>query len=130
MRKLTSWPTLKYDDGPALKGLSIFLRKSNSTMKTISHPAVLNHPPNMQSGVQKLPFSLQAKWCENVVKTRHKDGKVAGFRQLVEFVEYAVKTANNSNYSKEVLNSARTMLKPRIPSEGQKKLYHLLIPKA
>ena len=107
MRKLTSWPTLKYDDGPALKGLSIFLRKSNSTMKTISHPAVLNHPPNMQSGVQKLPFSLQAKWCENVVKTRHKDGKVAGFRQLIEFVEYAAETANDPVYGKEALNKAK-----------------------
>ena len=61
MRKLTSWPTLKYDDGPALKSLSIFLKKCNSAVKTISHLAVLNHPPNMQSVVQKLPFSLQAK---------------------------------------------------------------------
>ena len=58
MRKLTSWPTLKYDDGPALKSLSIFLRACNSAMKTISYLAVLNQPPNMQSVVQKLPFSL------------------------------------------------------------------------
>ena len=35
MRKLTTWPTLKYDDRPALKSLSIFLRKCNSAMKTI-----------------------------------------------------------------------------------------------
>ena len=58
MGKLTSCPALKYDDGPALKSLSIFLRACNSAMKTISYLAVLNQPPNMQSVVQKLPFSL------------------------------------------------------------------------
>ena len=61
MRKLTSSPTLKYDDGPALKSLSIFQRKCNSAMKTISHLAVLNHPPNMQAVVLKLPIYLQTK---------------------------------------------------------------------
>ena len=107
MRKLTSRPTLKYDDGPALKSLSIFLKDCHSAVKTISHLAVLNHPPNMQSVVQKLPFSLQAKWRENIVKTRRQDGKVAGFRQLVEFIEYTAKTANDPVYGKEALNKAK-----------------------
>ena len=107
MRKLTSRPTLKYDDGPALKSLSIFLKECHSAVKTISHLAVLNHPPNMQSVVQKLPFSLQAKWRENIVKTRRQDGKVAGFRQLVEFIEYTAKTANDPVYGKEALNKAK-----------------------
>lgn len=64
MKRLTEWPPLKYDDGPALKSLYIFLSKCNCAMKTISHLAVLNHPPNMQAVVQKLPFALQTKWCE------------------------------------------------------------------
>ena len=34
---------IKYNDGPALKSLSIFLAKCNSALKTISHLAVLNH---------------------------------------------------------------------------------------
>ena len=75
MKRLTEWPILKYDDGPALKSSYIFLSKCNCAMKTISHLAVLNHPPNMQALVQKLPFALQTKWRKNVVKTRHKDGK-------------------------------------------------------
>jgi len=61
----------------------------------------------MQSVVQKLPFSLQGTWRENVVKTRLKDGKVAGFRQLVEFVEYAAETANDPVYGKEDLDKAK-----------------------
>ena len=107
MKRLTEWPTLKYDDGPALKSFYIFLSKCNCAMKTISHLAVLNHPPNMQAVVQKLPFALQTKWRENVVKTRRKDGKVAGFTELVEFLEYAAESANDPVYGKEALNKAR-----------------------
>ena len=107
MKRLTEWPLLKYDDGPALKSLYIFLSKCNCAMKTISHLAILNHPPNMQAVVQKLPFALQTKWRENVGKTRRKDGKVAGFAELIEFLEYAAESANDPVYSKEALNKAR-----------------------
>ena len=107
MKRLTEWPTLKYDDGPALKSFYIFLSKCNCAMKTISQFAVLNHPPNMQAVVQKLPFALQTKWRENVVRTRRKDGKVAGFTELVEFLEYAAESANDPVYGKEALNKAR-----------------------
>ena len=107
MKRLTEWPPLKYDDEPALKSLYIFLSKCNCAMKTISHLAVLNHPPNMQAVVQKLPFALQTKWRENVVKTRRKDGKIAGFAELVEFLEYASESANDPVYGKEALNKAR-----------------------
>ena len=41
------------------------------------------------------------------MKTRGKDGKVAGFRQLIEFVEYAAETANDPVYGKEALNKAK-----------------------
>ena len=107
MSRLTEWPILKYDDGPALKSFYIFLSKCNCAMKTISHVAVLNHPPNMQAVVQKLPFALQTKWRENVVKTRRKDGKVASLTELVEFLEYAAESANDPIYGKEALNKAR-----------------------
>lgn len=107
MKRLTEWPILKYDDGPALKSFYIFLSKCNCAMKTISHLAVLNNPPNMQAVVQKLPFALQTKWRENVVKMRRKDGKVAGFTELVEFLEYAAESANDPVYGKEALNKAR-----------------------
>ena len=61
----------------------------SSHLSSISHLTVLNHPQNMQAVVQKLPYALQTKWRENVVKTRRKDGKVAGVAELVEFSEYA-----------------------------------------
>ena len=61
MQKLNSWPSIKYDDGPALKRFSFFLTKSSNAMATIAHMQVLNHPPNMQAIVQKLPNNLQTR---------------------------------------------------------------------
>ena len=84
--------------------------------------AVLNHLPNMQSVVQKLPTNLQMKWRENAVKSRRKDGEIADFRDLTEFVEHAAKATNDPIYSKEALNSTRTTPKPKIPLEDQRKL--------
>ena len=62
------------------------------------------------------------KWRKNAVKSRRKDGKIVDFRDLTEFVEHAAKAANYPIYSKEALNSARTMPKLKIPLEDQKKL--------
>ena len=112
MQKLSSWPVIKYDDGPALKRFSFFLVKCNNAMKTIAHMAVLNHPPNMQSIVQKLPNNLQTKWRENAVKSRRKDGKIVGFGDLTKFVEYAADSANDPIYSKEALFNAKSKPSP------------------
>ena len=53
----------------------------------------------MQAVVQKLPLAL-TQWRENVVKIRCKDGEVAGFAELVEFLEYAAESANDPVYGK------------------------------
>lgn len=96
MQKLSSWPVIKYDDGLALKRFSFFLTKCNNAMKTITHVTVLNHPPNMQSIVQKLPNNLQTKWRENVVKDRRKERKRYGplFTCLVSRVVH-IEVANS-----------------------------------
>ena len=54
----------------------------HTILKTTAYMAVLNHPPNMHSLIQKLPNNLQTKWCNNIVKSRRKHGKIAGFGDL------------------------------------------------
>ena len=88
-------------------------------MKTIAHLAVLDHAPNLQAIVLKLPTNLQTKWRETVVRTRGKDNTVAGFGDLVEFVEYAAETANESVYGKDAL--IKTKLRSSGITEDNKK---------
>ena len=115
IQRLSNLPVMKYDDGPSLKRFSFFLTKCNNAIKAITHMTVLNHPPNMQSVVQKLPNNLQTKWRENVVKCRLKDGGIVGFEDLSKFVEFAAESANDPIYSKDAL--ANTRAKPA-PASG------------
>ncbi|XP_068749086.1 uncharacterized protein [Montipora capricornis] len=114
IQRLSNWPVVKYD-GPSLKRFSFFLTKCNNVMKAITHMTVLNHPPNMQSVVQNLPNNLQAKWRENVVKCRLKNGRIVGFEDLGKFVGFAAESANDPIYSKDAL--ANTRAKPA-PASG------------
>ena len=70
VQKILNWTPIKFDEGKVLKSLSIFLIKCKIAMKSISHMSVLNHAPNMQAVVSKLPFHLQAKWRDQAAKTR------------------------------------------------------------
>ena len=81
-------------------------------MKTIAHMAVVNHLPNMQTIVQKLPHNLQTKWRKTVVNGRRKDGKIADFGDLTKFVEYVAEPANDLIYSKDALSNEKTKAGP------------------
>ena len=61
INKVLTWPIIKQEDSLGLKRLALFLVKCESAMSSIFHMSVLNHAPNMQAIVQKLPFYLQNK---------------------------------------------------------------------
>ena len=110
LHKVLSWPFVKNDDCAGLKRLCFFLIKCNNVMKSIEHLDVLNHSPNMQAIVQKLPSYLQIKWCDKVMKLQKRELRIANFGDLVNFVELATEVANNPIYSKEALKSANQQI--------------------
>ena len=123
LNKIIHWPPVRYDDNQALKRLSIFLTKCNIAMKSISYMRVLDHAPNMQSVVSKLPANLQAKWRDQVLKKKRREDGVACFSDLAEFVEYASESANDPVFGKEALSKSKEDVKPKErepPSKGKK----------
>ena len=67
----------------------------------------LDHAPNMQSVVSKLPANLQSKWRDQVLKKKRSEGGVISFADLADFVEYASESANDPVFGKEALNKNR-----------------------
>ena len=67
---------------------------------------VLDHAPNMQSVVSKLPANLQAKWRDQVLKKKRREDGVTCFADLAEFVEYASESANDPVFGKEALSKS------------------------
>ena len=89
LNKILQWTPVRFDDNQGLKQLSIFLTKCTIAMKSISYMRVLDHAPNMQAVVSKLPSNLQAKWRDQVFKKKKREKGVTCFTDLAEFVKYA-----------------------------------------
>jgi len=122
VNKATAWPAVKHDDNIGLKQLSYFLTKCRNAMQGVSHLSVLNHAPNMQSIVMKLPAFMQNKWRDNVSRMR-RQSKIVCFQDLVEFVIIAADSANDPVYSREALGQGsgklkQTQQKPKQGTEG------------
>jgi hypothetical protein len=102
--RVLKWPNVKYDDAISLKHLSLLLKQCKNAMRTIEYMEVLNHAPNLQAIIQKLPSYLQSKWRERVVRIKKREQRNARFSDIVEFIENAAETSNDPIYSNEALN--------------------------
>lgn len=107
LQKLLRWSDVKFDDCVGLKRLAAFLNKCNNAMRSYSDLSVLDHLPNMQTIVQKLPPYLQNKWRDNVMKLRSQGHSQTGFADLLKFVEQASDAANDPVYGRDALRGGR-----------------------
>lgn len=112
LNKILHWAPIRFDDNQGLKRLSIFLTKCSVAMKNISYMRVLDHAPNMQAVVSKLPGNLQAKWRDHVFKKKKRENSLISFKDLAEFVEYASESTNDLVFGKEALNKTKEDVKP------------------
>ena len=102
-KKVLSWPIIKHDTD--LKCFSIFLTKCRNAMLNIPDMGVLNHIPNLQAIVSKLPNYLQNKWRDNVNKLRYNEQRLANFQDLSHFVHRESETANDPVFGKQALTT-------------------------
>ena len=104
MNKVLEWPSIKPDEGSSLTRFCYFLIKCQYAMQNITDLAVLNHTPNLQAIVRKLPFSLQNKWREYVHKLTIREQRFVQFNDLVAFIKDAAETINEPVFSKHALH--------------------------
>ena len=104
IRKIIQWPLVRHDDSTGLRRLCFFLIKCNNAMSTMSDMSVLNHAPNMQSIIQKLPNYMQNKWCNLTAHLRKCQHRTATFSDLVSFIDDETNAANDPIYGREALS--------------------------
>ena len=117
VNKILRWAPIKSDDSQSLKRLSIFLTKCKIAMKNVSYMCVLDHAPNMQAVVSKLPPNLQNKWRDQAAKRKRTNRAPASFTDLAEFVESASDSANHPVFGKEALQSRESAKTERSSSK-------------
>ena len=115
LKMVMEWNPIPHDDSAALKHFSFFLIKCLHAMRSVSHMVVLNHPPNMQTVVLKLPTYLQHKWRDQVIRLKQQEQQRPQFSDIVSFVRNAAESANDPIYGKDALSKyddASIMSKP------------------
>lgn len=70
-------------------------------MKNLTHMTILNHAPNLQALVQKLPVYLQNNLRYHVKKCHIQSNSVISFGDLVNFINFAATSPNDPVFSQE-----------------------------
>ncbi|XP_066988223.1 uncharacterized protein [Macrobrachium rosenbergii] len=81
-------------------------------MQTLTHLAVLDHAPNLQVVVQKLPSYLQNKWREQATNRRLLENRSSCFGDIVQFVIKAAECVNDPVFGKEAMHRELNSSKP------------------
>ena len=103
INELKHWPHIKEDNPRALQDFALFLVTCNHAMQAMSHMLVLNHAPNLQLVITKLPTYLQNRWMDySVDKLQQKE--TVDFTTLVKFVEKAAGAKNHPIYGREAID--------------------------
>ena len=105
VNKIRYWPRIKDNDPHGLRTLSYFLTTCNCAMKRVSYMDMLNHAPNLQVIVTKLPLYLQDEWCDKAYDMIQELGQVT-FEDMVKFVARAPDRVNNPIYGLEAMKDA------------------------
>ena len=120
VNKALKWSPIQSEDAPALKRFSLFLVKCKNAMVRVSHMDQLNHSTNMQTIAKKLPFHLQARWRDRAVTLKEK-GRIANFKELVEFLVSAAESANDPIFGVQALSGSQEKRRDNGKRDNKKK---------
>lgn len=91
MSKLTEWPAVKSEDKKGLQACALCLAECCNAMQELRYLDELNMPTNMKLVIQKLLYKLRACWRTKACDIYETQGRQAGFKDIVKFIEYQVK---------------------------------------
>ena len=108
VEKLSSGPTIKAEDGEALKRFSIALTGCKNTLTEIGYLSKLENPDTLRAIVQRLPFGLRQKWrdvADNITETQNREITIADLSDFVSAKARAATHAVFGNISSQPLQS-------------------------
>ncbi|XP_015775684.1 PREDICTED: uncharacterized protein LOC107353815 [Acropora digitifera] len=96
VKKLTSGPAIKAEDGEGLRKLSIALTGCKNTLTEIGYLNKLENPDTLRTIVQRLPFGLRQRWrdvADNITETQNREITIT---DLSDFVNAKARAATHA----------------------------------
>jgi hypothetical protein len=85
--RISNGPPIKAEDGLGLQRFSILLTSCSNTLKEIGYLSKLENPDGMRKIIDRLPFSLKAKWREVVDGIMQRERRDATVKDISDFIE-------------------------------------------
>lgn len=85
--KVLRWPSIKAEDGAALRSYALYLPSCFNIMKEVNFMEELETPSHLKTIISKLPFKLRHRWRTISCDVQDESKQPAKFKDLVEFVE-------------------------------------------
>ena len=103
IQQVLQWPMIRADDPKSLDVFSVFLKECQAATQCIGTMNILEHTENLRQILKKLPVYMHDRW-RTVVQKLNKNGKMAKFSNLVEFVESEAKKLNDPVWGRNALS--------------------------
>jgi hypothetical protein len=98
--RISNGPPIKAEDGLGLQRFSILLTSCSNTLKEIGYLSKLENPDGMRKIIDRLPFSLKAKWREVVDGIMQRECRDATVKDISDFIEARARVANHPIFGK------------------------------
>lgn len=106
--RITKLPQIKADDGEALQRFSVMLTSCKNTLKEIGFLGKLESPDNLQSVVNKLPYSLRQRWRDLADDIIYNKMREITFEDIAKFVEVKARASAHPVFGKVTSDSKNT----------------------
>jgi len=96
VNRLTKGPTIKPEDSSAIRRVSVLLISCKNTLKEIGHLSKVENPDTLRMMVDRLPYGLKLKWCDNADRITENIGREITIEDLCDFVTAKARAATHA----------------------------------
>ena len=93
--KITEGPSIKADDGTALRKLAVTLISSANVLKEIGYENKLNNPDTLRKIIGRLPYGLRSKWRIKADNISEEENREIRLEDVALFVEQQARVATH-----------------------------------
>ncbi len=97
-QQASKWSDVKGNDAKAWNNLSSFLIGYFHTMEDLGVLGEVDHSASIKALLHKLPYGFRSQWRSKVTTIEEESGRMAGFKDFVEFVQRITRMVSNPLY--------------------------------
>ena len=108
VQRLIDGPPIKNEDGTALQQFSVQLTSCTNTLDKIGYLDKLNNSDNLKKLIDRLPYTMRAKWRETVDRIIEKEARDVTIKDVNEFVSTRARATTHPIFGNIAIEKTET----------------------